>query len=93
MNERTGRQLFREFVRAHHPDRGGDPEVFIAGLARFRELAASHSTDAANELARLREGGTGYLTLYKRRGLFHQLWTDVFTAVCGTLQTRPSRVE
>jgi hypothetical protein len=22
----------REFIRAHHPDRGGDPAAFIAGL-------------------------------------------------------------
>jgi hypothetical protein len=31
----------REFIRAHHPDRGGDPEVFAAGLRSFdadREL-------------------------------------------------------
>ncbi len=26
---------FRAFVREHHPDRGGDPDVFAAGLARF----------------------------------------------------------
>ena len=25
----------REFIRAHHPDRGGDPEVFVAGLRSF----------------------------------------------------------
>ena len=30
------RAEFRAFVRDHHPDRGGDPEVFAAGLARFR---------------------------------------------------------
>jgi len=29
------RSAFRAFVREHHPDRGGDPEVFVAGLARF----------------------------------------------------------
>jgi hypothetical protein len=29
------RAAFRAFVRAHHPDRGGDPEAFAAGLARF----------------------------------------------------------
>lgn len=29
------RAEFREFVRTHHPDRGGDPDVFVAGLARF----------------------------------------------------------
>jgi hypothetical protein len=25
----------REFIRAHHPDRGGDPATFVAGLAKF----------------------------------------------------------
>jgi hypothetical protein len=25
----------RKFIRAHHPDRGGDPDVFIAGLRRL----------------------------------------------------------
>jgi|GEM_PF-5646280 len=25
----------RDFIRAHHPDRGGDAAVFIAGLAAF----------------------------------------------------------
>jgi hypothetical protein len=29
------RAEFRAFVRAHHPDRGGDPEAFVAGMARF----------------------------------------------------------
>jgi hypothetical protein len=31
------RAAYRAFVREHHPDRGGDPEVFAAGLARFKE--------------------------------------------------------
>lgn len=35
MNEQE-RAAYRAFVREHHPDRGGDPEVFRAGLARFR---------------------------------------------------------
>jgi hypothetical protein len=35
MNEEE-RSAFRAFVRDHHPDRGGDPDVFVAGLARFR---------------------------------------------------------
>lgn len=30
------RAAFRAFVREHHPDRGGDPEAFAAGLTRFR---------------------------------------------------------
>ena len=29
------RRARRTFIRAHHPDRGGDPEQFVAGLARF----------------------------------------------------------
>ncbi len=33
------RAAYRSFVRTHHPDRGGDPAVFVAGLAHFRELA------------------------------------------------------
>ena len=27
----------RDFIREHHPDRGGDPELFIAGLRAFGE--------------------------------------------------------
>jgi hypothetical protein len=33
------RAAYRAFVRENHPDRGGDPEVFVAGLERFREAA------------------------------------------------------
>lgn len=36
MNEQE-RAAYRAFVRAHHPDRGGDPDEFVAGLARFRD--------------------------------------------------------
>jgi hypothetical protein len=25
----------REFIRSHHPDNGGDPLIFMAGLDRF----------------------------------------------------------
>ena len=32
-DERARRRARREFVRGHHPDRGGDPAVFVAGLA------------------------------------------------------------
>ena len=30
----------REFIRTHHPDRGGDTESFIAGLRGFDEMRA-----------------------------------------------------
>ena len=29
------RRARREFIRTHHPDRGGDPARFAAGLAEF----------------------------------------------------------
>lgn len=35
------RAEYRRFVREHHPDVGGDPEAFEAGLRRFRERARS----------------------------------------------------
>lgn len=28
----------REFIRAHHPDRGGDPAAFTAGLAELTQV-------------------------------------------------------
>jgi hypothetical protein len=31
------RREFRAWVRAHHPDRGGDPESFVDGLAAWRQ--------------------------------------------------------
>lgn len=39
--ERALRRALREFVRRHHPDRGGDPEYFIDGLQRLREQVAA----------------------------------------------------
>ncbi len=33
--EKPERRRRREFICAHHPDRGGDPDVFMAGLRRF----------------------------------------------------------
>ena len=38
MNETQAREIVRrrrDFIRAHHPDRGGDPDFFIAGLRAF----------------------------------------------------------
>lgn len=50
------RAAYRSFVRSHHPDRGGDPEVFRAGLARYRALAAG--TDPSGTAADTRRPGT-----------------------------------
>jgi hypothetical protein len=32
--DESGRRR-RDFIRAHHPDRGGDPDIFVAGLRSF----------------------------------------------------------
>lgn len=36
-DDETDRREFRAWVRAHHPDAGGDPEEFAAALAIWRE--------------------------------------------------------
>lgn len=41
------RAAFRAFVREHHPDRGGDPGTFAAGMDALR-AAADHSPAAAD---------------------------------------------
>lgn len=38
--EQSRRRVRREFIRAHHPDRGGDPAAFAAGLADLDQFAA-----------------------------------------------------
>jgi hypothetical protein len=37
------RRRRRDFIRTHHPDRGGDPDAFIAGI---RSFSAVHDTSA-----------------------------------------------
>jgi hypothetical protein len=37
------RQEYRAFLRASHPDRGGDPEVFAAELRHWRALLAGEA--------------------------------------------------
>lgn len=32
------RAAYRNFVRTHHPDRGGDPVVFRAGMEAFERI-------------------------------------------------------
>ncbi|WP_250557850.1 hypothetical protein [Pseudonocardia lacus] len=43
------RAAFRAFVRDNHPDRGGDPEVFAAGLARFGRGATPPAPEGVEE--------------------------------------------
>ncbi|MGH3439317.1 MAG: hypothetical protein ACRDRN_23015 [Sciscionella sp.] len=35
-HQAADRSAFRAFVLSNHPDVGGDPAAFIAGLSRFR---------------------------------------------------------
>jgi hypothetical protein len=43
------RAAYRAFVRDHHPDRGGDPDAFVAGLARFRACRAEPEPEPADD--------------------------------------------
>lgn len=57
------RAEWRRFVRDHHPDRGGDPEVFAAGVRAYRE--GRRPTTAAFQTEQ-------YLTMHRSpRGLGH----------------------
>jgi hypothetical protein len=48
----------REFIRTHHPDRGGDPAAFVAGLA---DLDCAHR--------HIGGGAAGRVLVYRRRRL------------------------
>ncbi|WP_439378480.1 hypothetical protein [Amycolatopsis lexingtonensis] len=62
-----GRAAFRAFVRAHHPDVGGDPAEFAAGLARFREPADDSRFDAPVSFVRRRRGLAALVSRFRRR--------------------------
>jgi hypothetical protein len=40
VDARQRRNARRAFIRAHHPDRGGDPAEFMAGLAALDKPAS-----------------------------------------------------
>ena len=40
MSDPRTAQEFRDFARRHHPDVGGDPDVFAAGVAAYRARAS-----------------------------------------------------
>jgi hypothetical protein len=45
--EKRRRVARREFIRGHHPDRGGDPDDFIAGLAALDGAEPAPTPQAA----------------------------------------------
>ncbi|MCO5974011.1 hypothetical protein [Actinoallomurus soli] len=57
---RADRHDFNLWVRAHHPDVGGDPERFAAGLERWRAGAATG--------VGAKTWGTGNVTVFRSRG-------------------------
>ncbi|MEU8638340.1 hypothetical protein AB0C38_39680 [Amycolatopsis sp. NPDC048633] len=65
----AGRAAFRAFVRAHHPDVGGDPAEFAAGLARLRagESDVDSRYDAPVSFVARRRGLAGVFARFRRR--------------------------
>ncbi len=55
-SEAERRRAFRAWVRAHHPDVGGDPAVFAAGIQAWRAPVG-------------RSAGEGVFFFRRRRGL------------------------
>ena len=47
---------FRRFALRHHPDRGGDPATFQAGVDAYRRLAGRHRAPANVTFHRRRRG-------------------------------------
>ncbi|MFF5258418.1 hypothetical protein ACFY4C_05690 [Actinomadura viridis] len=62
------RAAFRAWVRAHHPDAGGDPEAFAEGLCRARPSRPVRRS-AAVTLVRRRRGPAGLLIRWRERRL------------------------
>ncbi|HEY1919769.1 MAG TPA: hypothetical protein VGH27_29710 [Streptosporangiaceae bacterium] len=49
----------RAWIKVHHPDRGGDPGTFAAGLTGTSWLAGQGSRDAEARVGVYRRGGPG----------------------------------
>ena len=69
----SGQQAaFRAWVRAHHPDLGGDPEAFAEGLRQWRARMTGlppvpGPTAAAAVVYRRRRGAAGWVAHWRRR--------------------------
>lgn len=62
------RRAFRRFVLEHHPDRGGDPDVFRVGVAAYRAAGATTDTDRHPTVSvyRRRRGPMGVIHRLRR---------------------------
>ena len=57
-------EAFRRFALAHHPDRGGDPTRFQAGLDAYRRLVGAGAGPAAGARA---GAAAGHDVVFHRR--------------------------
>jgi hypothetical protein len=76
---------FRRWARENHPDVGGDPEVFAAGLqaareGRFSELPAPHTAEESRT------------TVYVHRSIHGLARVVVATQKWNARRRRPPRV-
>ncbi|SFE06471.1 hypothetical protein SAMN04487819_107160 [Actinopolyspora alba] len=66
---REARVRLREFVRANHPDVGGDPEVFAAGVAELQSARDGVRSPSETPNTLPGERGDGPVVLVRRHGL------------------------
>ncbi|MCF2533039.1 hypothetical protein [Yinghuangia soli] len=65
---------YREFIKTRHPDRGGDPAEFVAGLVRYRALLAP---GAAGPVPGQGAPAAAETTVYRRGSLPAQMWRAI----------------
>lgn len=85
----------RAFVRAHHPDRGGDPAAFVAGLAGFDRLLAAGSAQRVSPAGSGPPGHPGPVTVLRRPrtiGGWLRHLSGLTAAAVGARPARHSRV-
>ncbi|HSA53082.1 MAG TPA: hypothetical protein VLH10_23600 [Yinghuangia sp.] len=65
---------YREFIKTRHPDRGGDPAEFVAGLVRYRALLSSGRAEPGPAKTPPTASET---TVYRRGSLPVQVWRAI----------------
>jgi hypothetical protein len=58
-------EAYRRYALRHHPDRGGDPSAFQAGVDAYRGLLGSRSASTAGPVTR--PGARGDVVFHRRR--------------------------
>lgn len=62
-------EAFRRFALRHHPDHGGDPDTFQAGVDAYHRLRVRRRAPANVTFHRRRRAGVGSLVLAATRRL------------------------